>query len=62
MMRAAEQCQDGTPHAGRLPCVLPYGAQDDLRQAAGPLTWARVMHPRATRRPARRRSDGCTRR
>ena len=43
MMRAAEQCRDDTPHADRIQCVLPYGAQDDMRAAAGEFYWARVL-------------------
>eukprot|EP00966_Prymnesium_polylepis_P202941 4701964-Prymnesium_polylepis.1 len=43
MMRAAEQCHVDTPHADRIPCVLPYGAQDDMRRAAGTLEWATVL-------------------
>eukprot|EP00966_Prymnesium_polylepis_P296176 6841548-Prymnesium_polylepis.1 len=58
MMRAAEQCHADTPHAGRRPCVLPHGAQGDMRAAAGEAEWDVMLRASvgATWSGARRRS------
>ena len=47
MMRTAEQCHDGTPHAGRSPCVLPHGTQATIRKAAGAAAWAAMLRASA---------------
>eukprot|EP00966_Prymnesium_polylepis_P291186 6725358-Prymnesium_polylepis.1 len=43
MMRTAEQCRAGTPHAGRRPCILPHGARGDMRAAAGEAAWDTML-------------------
>eukprot|EP00966_Prymnesium_polylepis_P098302 2276774-Prymnesium_polylepis.1 len=62
-MQAAEQCNDGTPHAGagaRASCPTarrtPYA-----RWRARPRGPRCCAHRRATWRTIRRRSGGCTR-